>query len=87
MSKPRLNANAVRGEARKAGDTSHLSIARKIGVGQSTVSRLLAGRTSPSARTLLALHHAYGIPLDGLLEGSEDTASAKEPPKPLPVAA
>ncbi|MFI9026390.1 helix-turn-helix domain-containing protein [Streptomyces sp. NPDC053560] len=50
-----------------AGDTTHYAIAERAGVRESTISRLLAGRTAPSLSTLIAVADAYGMTLDELV--------------------
>lgn len=64
---PTLHGKTVADRAEQAGDTTHAKIAKRIAVRQSTVSRLLAGTTEPSLRTLLRIKKAYGIPLDDLI--------------------
>lgn len=76
MSRHRLRADAVRGKAREVGDSTDYAIARRVGLRQSTISRLLTGRTTPSVGTLLALRAAYGLPLDDLIEGPADLTAA-----------
>ncbi|MFJ1528194.1 helix-turn-helix domain-containing protein [Streptomyces mirabilis] len=73
MSVPRirLHANRLRDKAREVGDESNYAIAQRAGVPESTLSRLLTGRTTPSADTLVALSDAYGITVDDLLQRPE----------------
>lgn len=56
--------------------TTPSSIAQRIGVRSSTMGRLIAGRTTPSLSTLVALRAAYGISLDDLvLEATKNEAA------------
>jgi transcriptional regulator with XRE-family HTH domain len=77
MRMPTLHGKTVESRAEQAGDRTHAQIARRLKLTQSTVSRLLAGKTAPSLRTLLAIKAAYGVPLDELvLEGAQVTAKS-----------
>ncbi|MGX1301433.1 transcriptional regulator with XRE-family HTH domain [Streptomyces albogriseolus] len=73
---PTLHGKTVTDRAEQAGDTTHAKIAQRIKVPQSTVSRLLAGTSEPSVRTLLRIKAAYGIPLDDLVV--EDAPASAE---------
>ncbi|MFB8348004.1 helix-turn-helix domain-containing protein [Streptomyces niveus] len=75
----RLRADILRERAVKAGDETAGAIARKTGVRESTVSRLLAGRTTPSLSTLVAMRSVYGISLDDLVHGGEAAPVAQVP--------
>ncbi|WP_349307689.1 helix-turn-helix transcriptional regulator [Streptomyces sp. KAU_LT] len=77
---PTLHGETVKARAEHAGDKTHAQIARRIGLAESTVSRLLAGTTAPSLATLLAIKGAYGIPLDEMVreDAPEPAASAAE---------
>jgi transcriptional regulator with XRE-family HTH domain len=78
---PTLHGKRVTTRARQSGDKTHADIARRLGIRQSTVSRLLARTTEPSLRTLLRIRGAYGIPLDDLVvdETAAPAAPATEP--------
>lgn len=62
-----LSADVVRAAATQLGDRTDYAIARRLGLRQSTVSRLMAGRTVPTVTTLVAVRDAYGITLDDLV--------------------
>ncbi|WP_327421890.1 helix-turn-helix domain-containing protein [Streptomyces sp. NBC_01707] len=57
--------------ATAAGQKTPSGIAQRIGVKNSTMWRLIAGRTTPSLSTLVALSEAYEISLDDLVHQSE----------------
>lgn len=63
----RLRADVLCKKADAAGDITTIAIARRAGVDASTVSRLIAGETTPTVATLLALGDAYQISLDDLV--------------------
>ncbi|MFC9604626.1 helix-turn-helix domain-containing protein [Streptomyces niveus] len=75
----RLRTDILRACANKAGDETAGAIARKTGVRQSTVSRLLAGSTTPSLPTLIAMRAAYSISLDDLVNSGEAAPVAQVP--------
>lgn len=72
MSAPCLHTDVLCEQARKIGDRTHRAIALRAGVEQSTITRLLTGRTTPTAATLVALRQAYGVSLDDLLPTNAD---------------
>ncbi|MGW2951612.1 helix-turn-helix transcriptional regulator [Streptomyces eurythermus] len=72
---PRLHGETVTKRAAQVGDATHSAIARRLSLTQSTVSRLIAGTTTPSLPTLLRLRAAYGISLDDLV--AEDVPDAE----------
>ncbi|MFJ3545387.1 helix-turn-helix domain-containing protein [Streptomyces rubiginosohelvolus] len=65
----RLKADLVSAKAQAAGDVTMHDIAVRIGVRESTVSRLLSGRTTPTLPTLARIALAYGTTLDDLVDG------------------
>lgn len=71
MFEPRLRTDVLRDKAGEAGDSTDAEIAERAGVNQSTISRLLAGETKPSVRTLYALSGAYDVPMNELLTSPE----------------
>ena len=71
---PRLNAAALRDAADRAGDDSGTKISRRTGICESTVSRLMRGRSAPTLATLLRLRTVYEVPLDDLIDDTEAAA-------------
>ncbi|MFZ4266512.1 helix-turn-helix domain-containing protein [Streptomyces arboris] len=70
MKKPlRLKADVLNRKAEAAGDLTMYDIAQRAGVRESTISRLLSGRTTPTLSTLAAVAVAYGTTLDELVDG------------------
>ncbi|MCX5326369.1 helix-turn-helix domain-containing protein [Streptomyces sp. NBC_00120] len=65
----RFCADVLTKKAEAVGDTTHYAIAQRAGVRESTISRLVAGRTVPTVATLFALADAYGIDIDHLVTG------------------
>lgn len=65
----RFRVDVLTDRARALGDETHYAIAQRAGVRESTISRLVAGRTVPSLPTLAALAAAYGTSLDDLVTG------------------
>ena len=63
-----VRTKALTSAAARAGDLTAYAMAHRIGVRQSTISRILAGRTVPSLPTIGALALAYGLKLDDLVE-------------------
>lgn len=73
----RLRTDVLNERAQAAGDTTKLAIARRIGASNSTITRLLAGSTTPTVETLVALRDAYGLDsLDELLISPDGEMSA-----------
>ncbi|HEY1179125.1 MAG TPA: hypothetical protein VGF17_23470 [Phytomonospora sp.] len=63
--------------ARIAGDHNPADAARRLRLPRNTAWRLWHGRTAPSARTLAAVEHAYGLHASTLLKpATEATAKA-----------
>ncbi|MFC8332815.1 helix-turn-helix domain-containing protein [Streptomyces olivaceus] len=74
MYRIRLHAVRLRERAAEIGvGASNYAIAQRACIPESTLSRLLAGRTTPSADTLVALSDAYGITIDELVERTPRT--------------
>lgn len=63
----RLRTDLLLVRAKEAGQTTPSGIAQRIGVQESTMWRLIEGRTTPSLPTLVALSNAYEISLDDLV--------------------
>lgn len=66
---------------RKRDGLSQAEVAEKLDVSRQAVSRWEAGEARPSTDNLQALSKLYHVPLDYLLDESED-----EPPAPVPAA-
>lgn len=62
-----LRTAYLREKAGEAGDISDAEIARRAGVRQSTITRLLTGQTMPTIHTLWVLGTAYRVPMDELI--------------------
>ncbi|MEU1815218.1 helix-turn-helix transcriptional regulator [Streptomyces roseifaciens] len=69
MSTLRFRAEVLTRRAAAAGDHTNYAIAQRTGLRESTISRLIAGRTTPSLPTLGAIATAYGTTLDDLVAG------------------
>ncbi|MCY0947998.1 helix-turn-helix domain-containing protein [Streptomyces sp. H27-S2] len=75
----RLRTDVLNAKAEEAGDHTSLAIATRAGVRNSTITRLLAGETTPSVATLVRLRDAYGIDtLDELLALTSEVCEAEE---------
>ncbi|MEU8920025.1 helix-turn-helix domain-containing protein [Kitasatospora sp. NPDC048545] len=72
----RLNVEYLREAAAQAGDGSDYTIARRLNVSQSTISRWVNGKCSPSARAQASIRGAYGVSLDDLMIGNDIPAAA-----------
>lgn len=72
MSRPRLHTAALREKAEGVGDATPRAIAQRIGVAESTISRLFSGAT-PKIETLIALRDAYGLPIEDLVVRPDGT--------------
>ncbi|QKW07015.1 helix-turn-helix transcriptional regulator [Streptomyces sp. NA04227] len=77
----RFCADVLTKKAESVGDLTHHAIAQRAGVRESTISRLIAGRTVPTVATLFAVADAYGIDIDDLVTGriSRPAATALSP--------
>ncbi|MFE0766136.1 helix-turn-helix domain-containing protein [Streptomyces smyrnaeus] len=69
METARFCADVLTKKATAVGDTTLYAIALRTGVRESTISRLVSGRTVPSLATLVAVADAYGCSLDDLVIG------------------
>ncbi|EST22821.1 helix-turn-helix domain-containing protein [Streptomyces niveus] len=76
----RLSITKLRDVARRKGDHSGYAIARRTGLHESTVSRLLRGQQQPGANTLFRLRDAYGGDLADFVD-TVDEPSARTPHK------
>ena len=67
----RINATALRAAAVQAGDTSAYAIAKRTGLSQATLSRLLSGKQMPGRRSTTRLCITYRMTMQELLEQAE----------------
>lgn len=64
----RLRVDRLRAAARQQGDRSQYAIAKRTGLSEPTISKLLSGRCQPGVKTLLTFRRAYGGTVDDLIE-------------------
>ncbi|WP_019548515.1 helix-turn-helix domain-containing protein [Streptomyces sulphureus] len=69
MDTARFRVDVLTKRASAAGDITLYAIALRTGLRESTISRLMSGRTVPSLTTLVAVADAYGCSLDDLVIG------------------
>ncbi|NJP73185.1 helix-turn-helix transcriptional regulator [Streptomyces sp. C1-2] len=83
----RLRSARLREAAAARGDRSNYAIAKRTGLNQTTLSRLVRGIARPAADTLLTLSAAYSLSVDELIDregdGNGDGAGG---PAPTPLA-
>lgn len=73
----RLNIEHLEQAAAAVGDLSRYAIAKRIGVSQSTISRLANGECLPSARTQRLIMKTYKIAHDDLItDGDHEPVAA-----------
>lgn len=71
-----LNTKNLREAAASLGDLTRYAIAKRAGVSQSTVHRLLSGQCQPNAATQSRFIDAYQIPIDQLMTSDETQVAA-----------
>jgi transcriptional regulator with XRE-family HTH domain len=71
-----LNTDNLREAAASLGDLTRYAIAKRTGVSQSTVHRLLNGECQPTAATQGRLIDAYQIPIDQLMTSADEQVAA-----------
>lgn len=71
-----LDVPALLQIAASRGDHTRYAIAKRSGVSQQTVMRLVAGKTAPSMSTLYRLASAYGVAVAALLIRTEQQSEA-----------
>ncbi|WP_329032203.1 helix-turn-helix domain-containing protein [Streptomyces sp. NBC_01725] len=71
----RLRVNKLRAVARNRGDRTGYAIAKRTGLHESTVSRLLRGQQQPGANTLLLLARVYGTDFEDLIDTTQASAA------------
>lgn len=70
----RLNVQYLRKAAAEAGDETRYSIAKRVQVSQSTVSRLFNGDCQPNVATQNKFRTAYGLSLSELMTDEQAAA-------------
>lgn len=63
----RLATDVLREKATEAGHETQEDIAGHAGIDRSALSRLMAGRTTPTLATVRRLAMAYDVPMDDLV--------------------
>ncbi|MGP3684095.1 helix-turn-helix domain-containing protein [Streptomyces sp. IBSNAI002] len=64
----RLHLERLRDAAQRRGDTTQYAIAKRTGLTEGHVSKLLNHRSKPLVETLLVLKHTYGGTVDDFIE-------------------
>ncbi|MFJ8163860.1 helix-turn-helix domain-containing protein [Streptomyces sp. NPDC096136] len=70
----RLRIDRLRAAALAAGDQSNIAMARRTGISESALSRMLRGQARPRLETLLQIGQSYGLTQDDLVETTEAAA-------------
>lgn len=70
----RLRIQRLRDAATAAGDESNTAIARRTGISESAVSRMLRGQARPLFETVLLIGRSYGLTYEDLIEETEAAA-------------
>jgi transcriptional regulator with XRE-family HTH domain len=68
----RLNIDNLRKAAREIGDLTDYAIAKRTGLGKSTISRLANGANQPNAATQNRILDTYGLPINELMTALDD---------------
>lgn len=75
----RLNTRNLREAAASLGDDTNSAIAKRAGLGEATISRLMKGTHQPRMTSLYRLRMAYRMSIDDLMtddEGEMDEQAA-----------
>ncbi|THA82776.1 helix-turn-helix transcriptional regulator [Streptomyces sp. A0592] len=64
----RLRIDRLRDAAREAGDERGTDIAKRTGISESAVSRMLRGHSTPGLATIMKLRDSYGLTQKDLVE-------------------
>jgi transcriptional regulator with XRE-family HTH domain len=64
----RLRVEKLRAVAQQRGDASGYAIAKRTGLSEPTISKLLRGKAQPGVKTLLIFRRTYGATVDDLIE-------------------
>ncbi|MFF4385549.1 helix-turn-helix domain-containing protein [Streptomyces sp. NPDC001552] len=67
----RLRTDVLKKRATAREDNTLQAIANRIGVEESTITRLFNGESEPRLATVLKLHDAYGVPVALLIRREE----------------
>jgi transcriptional regulator with XRE-family HTH domain len=70
----RLRIENLKSAASKKGDGSGYAIAKRTGLAESTVSRILNGRSQPGAKALTRFCDVYDVTTEVLMESTEVAA-------------
>lgn len=68
----RLRTDVLSDKAKELEDKTLQAIAKRIGVEESTITRLFNGESEPRLATVLKLHDAYGVPVAQLIRREID---------------
>lgn len=75
----RLRHDAVRGAMAAQGITSNEDLARLLGLGLSTVKRVMSAQQQPSAPFIAAIRLRLGLPFDLIVEAVPTRVGLAEP--------
>ncbi|MFD8577215.1 helix-turn-helix domain-containing protein [Streptomyces virginiae] len=64
----RLRIDQLRNAALKAGDQRPADIAKRTGISESALSRMLRGQSTPGLVTIMKLRDSYGLTNKDLIE-------------------
>ena len=69
----RLRVEKLRAAAHSRGDHTGYAIHKRTGLNESTVSRILNGKSQPGTKSLARICAAYGVTVDELMAPIEPT--------------
>lgn len=72
----RLSTDKLRAAAQTKGDHTGYAIAKRTGIDESAISRLLQGKTQPGLNSALRLAAVYGTTVEALMEPVEAAEAA-----------
>jgi len=72
----RLNVENLRAAAAAVGDNTDYAIAKRTGLGKSTISRLVNGACQPNATTQNRILSAYELPINKLMTNDQEQVAA-----------
>ncbi|MFE2747370.1 XRE family transcriptional regulator [Streptomyces scopuliridis] len=64
----RFRIEVLREAAAKLGDSTGYAIYRRTGIAESSVYRILAGRSQPDLISVLLMGEAYDVPVEELMQ-------------------